>query len=103
MIKVGIFYPQKEGSKFDMKYYLEKHIPMVRKKMGGALKGVAIEQGIAGAQPGTPPAYAVVAHLAFDSVEAFHAAFTPIAAELQGDMRNYSNVEPVIQFSEVRM
>ena len=46
MIKVGVFYPQKDGSRFDMKYYLEKHIPMVRQKIGPALKGVAVEQGV---------------------------------------------------------
>ena len=34
MIKVGVFYPYNPGSKFDMKYYLEKHIPMVQQKVG---------------------------------------------------------------------
>jgi uncharacterized protein (TIGR02118 family) len=103
MVKVSVFYPQNAGGKFDMTYYLEKHIPMVRKKLGAALKGVAVDQGIAGMQPGTPPPYAAVGHLMFDSVDSFLAAFMPVAAEVQGDIPNYTNVEPIIQFSEVKM
>jgi len=103
MIKVGVFYPNSEGAKFDMDYYLRKHIPMARQKIGPALKAVAVEQGIAGAQPGTPPIYLAVGHLTFDSVDAFMAAFVPHAPEIQADIVNYTNVQPVIQFSEVKM
>jgi len=103
MIKVGVFYPKNADTKFDMTYYLEKHLPMVRKKVGAALKGISVEEGIFGAQPGTSPTYAVVAHLSFDSVDAFLTAFLPVAPEVQGDIKNYTNVEPVIQFSEVKL
>jgi uncharacterized protein (TIGR02118 family) len=44
MIKVGVFYPNNQGSKFDMKYYLEKHIPLVRQRVGPALKSVAVSK-----------------------------------------------------------
>ncbi len=30
MIKVSVFYPNQEGSKFDMAYYCASHMPMVR-------------------------------------------------------------------------
>ena len=46
MIKVSVFYPDREGSKFDMDYYCNSHIPMVREKLGPACKNVAVEQGI---------------------------------------------------------
>ena len=52
MIKVGVFYPNNAGSKFDMKYYLEKHIPMVQQKVGSALKHVTVEQGVGGRHAG---------------------------------------------------
>jgi len=32
MIKVNMLYPNEEGKKFDMDYYCNIHIPMVREK-----------------------------------------------------------------------
>jgi uncharacterized protein (TIGR02118 family) len=103
MIKVGVFYPQSEGSKFDMKYYLEKHIPMVRQKVGPALKNVAVEQGLAGGTPGAPMAYVTICHLTFDTVEAFQTAFGANAPAIMGDIPNYTNIQPIVQISEVKM
>ena len=57
MIKVGVFYPYSDGAKFDMNYYVSKHMPMAREKFGSACKGMGIEQGVAGGAPGSPPAF----------------------------------------------
>ena len=103
MIKVGVFYPQGESTKFDMRYYLEKHIPMVREKMGAALKGVEVEEGLGGGMPGSPRTYATLCHLLFDSVDAFQAAFIPHATGIMGDISNYTNVQPIVQISEVKL
>jgi uncharacterized protein (TIGR02118 family) len=45
----------------------------------------------------------VLATLAFDSMDAFQAAFIPHAAEIQGDIPKYTSIVPVIQISEVKM
>ena len=103
MIKVSVLYPNSAGSRFDMDYYLQKHIPMVRTKMGPALKAAAVEKGLSGAQPGTPPTYIAAGHLMFDSVEAFQAAFGPHAEAIAADVPNYTNVQPVIQIGEVKV
>jgi uncharacterized protein (TIGR02118 family) len=103
MITVSVLYPNKDGAKFDMNYYLSKHIPMVKKLLGPALKGVAVEQGLGGGAPGSKATYATVCHLRFDSVDAFQSAFAPHASAIQGDMRNYSSVEPVIQVNDVKL
>lgn len=34
MIKVTVFYQNDEGKRFDMEYYLNKHITMVQQKLG---------------------------------------------------------------------
>src|SRR6266542_880957 len=65
MIKVSVLYPYKEGVGFDMTYYLNSHIPMVRQKLGAACKGAAVEQGVAGGAPATRPAYVAMGHLLF--------------------------------------
>ena len=103
MVKVSVLYPNSAGCKFDMDYYLTKHLPMVKQKLGAALKGMAVEQGIAGGAPGAPPTYVAMCHLSFDSADAFQAAFGPHAPALLADIPNYTNTQPTLQISEVRM
>jgi uncharacterized protein (TIGR02118 family) len=86
-----------------MDYYLNKHMPMVRQRMGTALKGMTVDQGLNGGQPGTEAAHRVIAGLLFDSVDAFERAFLPEAAEIQGDIPRYTNIAPTIQISEVKI
>jgi len=103
MIKVSVLYPNEEGKKFDMVYYCNKHIPMVQQKLGAALKGGAVEQGLSGVEPGSRATYIAMGHLYFDSVEAFQTAFGPHAESIMGDIPNYTNIQPTIQISEVKM
>jgi uncharacterized protein (TIGR02118 family) len=103
VIKVSVFYPYKDGCKFDMAYYVERHLPMVKKKIGSAIKGVAIEQGISGGAPGVPMTYVAMGHMLFDSVEAFQTAFAQHAQEIMADVPNYTNLQPIIQVSEVKV
>ncbi|HEY1259266.1 MAG TPA: EthD family reductase [Stellaceae bacterium] len=102
MIKVSVFYPNRRGSKFDMDYYCKSHIPMVQQKLGAACKRVAVEQGLGGATPGSAPTYIAMGHLYFDSADAFTAAFGPHAQAIMADIPNYTDIEPVIQISEVK-
>lgn len=103
MIKVSVFYPNGSGSQFDMAYYLTKHMPMVQQKLRDALRGSSVEQGLGGIQPGSPPTYLAMGHLLFDSVEAFQQAWGPHAAAIVGDVPNYTNTQPTIQVSDVKL
>ena len=103
MIKVSVFYPNQPGSKFDMDYYCNSHIPLAKKLVGSALKGASVDQGIAGGTPGAPADYVAIGHLLFDSVEAFQQSFGPHAQVLMADVPNYTSVTPIIQISEIRM
>jgi uncharacterized protein (TIGR02118 family) len=103
MIKVSVLYPNKPGARFDMDYYVNKHFPLVKAKLGAAVKSVAVEQGIAGATPGAPAAFIAMGHLYCDSVEAFQAAFGPHAQEIMGDIPNYTDIEPTLQISDVKL
>jgi uncharacterized protein (TIGR02118 family) len=102
MITVNVLYPNQDGAKFDMNYYLSSHIPMVKRVLGGALKGCVVEQGLGGGAPGSKAEFSTLCHLRFDSVEAFQKAFSPHAADIQNDIANYTNVQPIIQISDVK-
>lgn len=103
MIKISILYPNNKGSSFDLRYYVETHMPMSIELLSAhpGFKGVSVEHGLGGGIPGTDAAYVAMCHFLFDSAEDFMAAFTPHAAVLQGDMPNYTDVDPLIQVSEV--
>lgn len=103
MIKVSVLYPNHEGCTFDMAYYCNTHIPIVRRLLGSTIKGVAVEQGIGGIAPGSPAPYVAMGHLLFDSIEAFQKAFEVHAQALLADIPHYTNTQPVIQISEVKL
>jgi uncharacterized protein (TIGR02118 family) len=101
MIKVSILYPNTPGSKFDMDYYRNKHMPMVQEKMAGACTHFTIDQGLAGGAPGAPATYVAMGQLFFESVESFQTAFAPHGKAIAADIPNYTDVAPVIQISQV--
>ena len=103
MIKVSVMYPNGFGHNFNIDYYTGKHMPMVKQKLGAALKNMAVEQGLAGGEPGAPPAYLAFGHLYFDTVQSFQDAFGPHAKDILADIPNYTNTQPVLQISEVKL
>ena len=64
---------------------------------------MSVEAGVSGVQPGTKRVYIAMCNYTFDSVEAFLDAFLPHAEFLQGDTPNYTDIEPVMQFSEIKI
>jgi uncharacterized protein (TIGR02118 family) len=105
MVKISMMYPNKEGSRFDMDYYLKTHMPMSIERLGSSpgFSGVSVERGLAGGAPGSPPHYIAVCHYTFESLEDFLTAFNANAAELQGDIPNYTDLSPLIQVSSVEI
>jgi uncharacterized protein (TIGR02118 family) len=58
---------------------------------------------MSGAAPGSRPAYVAMGHLYFDSAEAFQTAFGPHAQTIMADIPNYTDIQPTIQISEVKI
>ncbi len=103
MIRVSVLYANDDGKKFDMAYYTDKHLRLVREKLGGALKGMTVDQGLGGGQPGSKPPYVAMVHMLFESVDAFQAAFGPHAKAIMADIPNYTDIQPTIQVSDATM
>ncbi len=101
MIKVHILYPV--TSRFDMQYYCEKHMPMVKARLGDACVGFTVDAGMAGGAPGSPPPYAAVGSLLLTSVDALQAGLARHGAEIMGDIPNYTDAQPILQISEVKV
>jgi len=103
MIKVHILYPNAPGVRFDMAYYCEKHMPMVQARLGAACQGFTVDAGLGGGAPGQPAPYVAIGALLCTSLEAFQAAMGAHAAEIMGDIPNYTDAKPVLQISEVKV
>lgn len=101
MIKVSVMYPNKPGARFDHDYYRDKHMPLVKARMGERCLYYTVEKGIAGGEPGAPATYVAMCHIFCHSPEDFQAGFGPHAAEILGDIANYTDLQPVLQISEV--
>jgi uncharacterized protein (TIGR02118 family) len=103
MIKVTFLYPNQPGSRFDADYYVGVHMPLAIRLLKPAMKAVSAEIGLSAAMPGQPAPYAAIAAFTFDSVQAFTDAVMPHYRELQNDIPNYTDIEPVVQISEIRI
>ena len=101
MIKVSVLYPNTAGARFNHEYYRDKHMPLVKTRMGDNCKYYTVDKGLAGATPGSPPIYVGMCHIFCDSVEAFQAGFGAHAQEIMDDIPNYTDLSPVVQISEV--
>jgi uncharacterized protein (TIGR02118 family) len=105
MFNISSVYPKKNGYKFDFDYYLNKHMPKSIELLSKAkgFKGVSVECGIDIDEPKINSSYVAMCHYYFETLEDFMAAFGPHAEELQGDIVNYTNIEPTVQINEVKI
>lgn len=103
MVKVSVFYPYLQDSRFDFEYYTEVHISHSIELLSAhpGFKGAIIERGVGGEKPGSPPTYIAMSHFQFESLEAFMEAFAPHAKAIQDDIPNFTNIDPIVQFNKV--
>jgi uncharacterized protein (TIGR02118 family) len=102
MIRVSVMYKNVQGATFDHDYYRTKHMALVREKFTPfGLVRVEIDQGIVDGGGGPAPMVAI-GYMVFESMEALQKAMaSPALAELEADIPNFTNIEPVIQVSQL--
>jgi len=101
MATLSVVYPRQPGATFDYDYYRTKHLPLASRYWAGAglISGEAL-LGKSGADGSESPFFAI-GILHFDSPDALKAALTgQHAPEVIGDIRNFTDVEPIIQINE---
>ena len=95
---VSVIYPRREGATFDFDYYERTHLPLVVSLWSGAgLTGAEALRGLPGPDGGESP-FVAMALLRFASPDALGTAMGgPHAAEIIGDIANFTNIQPVVQ------
>lgn len=100
MFVVSVMYPKEAGSTFDHGYYMQKHIPLVRARWSPmGLKEAQVLRAV-GTPDGTPPKIEAIALLGFGSRQEFEQAVAAHGKEILGDIPNFTNVQPALQFNE---
>ncbi len=100
MIRVSVMYPNQDGATFDHDYYRDKHMAIVRRTMGDAVKRIEVDQGLAGGGDGQPAPYVAIGHIYFDSMESMQGAMAQGGGEAMADLPNFTNVQPQLLISE---
>ena len=102
MIRVFVMYPHSEGARFDTNYYAKQHMDMVREAFKDhGLVDIRVDRGVAGPKPKSPPIYACVGTLTFETLEGYKEAFREHGKRLFEDIPNFTDIEPVVQVNEV--
>lgn len=98
MIRVAILYPRSGGKHFDSRYYIDKHMELVRDQLKPfGLQSAEVDTEI---DEKSSPFFAV-GYLLFNSVQEYEAGFSKVGSILQADIPNYTDIEPMIQVSEL--
>ncbi|KAJ9628136.1 uncharacterized protein PV06_05966 [Exophiala oligosperma] len=95
---VQVLYPNDEGAKFDLDYYVKTHMPLVVEKWSKyGLKGYNVTEYKPGPD-GAKPKYSTSGTLIWDKPEDVQTAMGSgdDAAAIFGDIPNFSNVQPII-------
>lgn len=101
MASLSVVYPRTPGTSFDYAYYRDKHMALVGQRWGDA--GLTGGEALLGmtAPDGSEAPYFAIGVIHFDTAESLRAALTgEHASEVIADIRNFTDVQPVIQINE---
>ena len=102
MFKVAILYPNGDDKTFDMDYYEKKHMPMVAGLLGKNLKFYEIDKGIAGRTPNDKVPFVAIGYFYISDVAEYNKAIAQNRDAVISDFKNYTNIQPVVQISEIK-
>jgi uncharacterized protein (TIGR02118 family) len=101
MILVTVMYPAGAETKFDLDYYLNKHMPLVKERWTPlGLSHAQVVKGV-GKPDGTGPDFQMMALLTFDSLDSFKAAGKAHGREIFADIPNFTNTQAAVQISDI--
>ena len=102
MFKVTILYPNGDDKTFDMDYYEKKHMPMVAGFLGKNLSFYEIDKGISGRTPNDKPSFVAIGYFYIKDVAEYNKSIAQNRDAIISDFKNYTNIQPVVQISEIR-
>ena len=100
-VKVSIMYPNNDDVSFGMDYYSQQHMPMLAQLFASKMIRYEIDHGVGGRAQGEKPPFVAVGHLYFEKLSDYQEAFGTHAEKILSDIPNYTNVQPMVQISQL--
>lgn len=95
-----VAYPNPQDGTFDFDYFATRHVPMFARHLGTNCVCYEVHRPLE--TPGAPaPRYVAAAYFWVRSGEEFGAALQRHGQEIYPDIANFTNIEPIRQWSEV--
>jgi uncharacterized protein (TIGR02118 family) len=102
MVRISVLYANEPGKKFDLDYYINKHMKLVRDRLtASGLVRTEVDKGMAGGAPGAPAPFVAIGHVYFNALDGFQKGMAQHGQEIMADIPNYTNIPPQIQISEI--
>jgi uncharacterized protein (TIGR02118 family) len=98
MYKVSVMYPNQPGSKFDVTYYAQKHMRLVRDLL--TPEGLVRTEVAKGVAVGQPAPYHCIGTLYFQDLGGYERGIQKHGKVLRADIPNFTDVTPVRLLSE---
>ena len=102
MVRISVLYPNEPGKKFDHDYYINKHMKLVRDRLGSfGVVRTEVDKGMAGGAPGSAAPYVAIGHVYASALADFQKGMGQHGKEIMADVANYTDIQPQIQISEI--
>ena len=90
-----------DGAYFDIDYYINTHVQLIRQRMESrGFLGYEIQRTVLG-EADTGPEFLCTFHGYFTSLEAIQEGDELFGEELRADFANYTNISPEVHIGEV--
>jgi uncharacterized protein (TIGR02118 family) len=101
MATLSLVYPRAPGANFDYDYYQNEHLPLVGRRWAEA--GLVGGEALIGktSVDGSDPPFFAIGIIHFNSADALRTALDGAnGAEVIADVRNFTDVQPIVQINE---
>ncbi|RMJ16838.1 hypothetical protein CDV36_003471 [Fusarium kuroshium] len=99
---ITVLFPNEPDAKYDFDYYVSKHLPLIQERWGKyGVKSWSATQFTSGLD-GSPSPYAFGSVVEWENADQIKTAFEgPEAAEIMGDVANFSNKQALFLLGRV--
>ncbi|MFV0276610.1 MAG: EthD family reductase [Parahaliea sp.] len=101
MYCMSVEYPRVEGSKFDVDYYRNRHLPLCRDLLADHGYVGSMLRLDAGKAPGSGGLLWAAVDILFESQDKLKSALAAVGGQINADVPNYTDAKPRVSFAEV--